>query len=227
MFESVLRWLPQILTLLGIVVGAYIALYSINKQTRLQVNRERLHIVYFPLMKVLNFNAWDENAPLRLYFFLMNKMDDEKYRTLVQSNSILTYFDDLRFAFSTDHVYSNREARKAYARIFHSVNDEFKSVEQKTGYEPRTYTIAFYFLVIFYVFLLSASFLKNHNSEELPPLGKISMLAALVCFFISAINYLYAFIQEVPIYWRKFKRWYKLREHKYNAVIGKNERINK
>ena len=78
------EWIMPAISVISIVMSIIMTLSSFNKQKSLHINHERLEYVYFPLVSFIkscekkrNMRAFD------LYWYLKDKLINEKYKTLL------------------------------------------------------------------------------------------------------------------------------------------------
>ena len=200
--------LTSIFTIIGIVVSVYTAFHSLNKQSRIDISKERLEYVYYPLMNELKSFSYSSTKGFDLYYYLHDRMKDEKYRTLLGSKKLEISFKKLSRIFSEDSsVLNSKEISKIYSGMYEETMRQYEKTKRIIGYDTDylakfLYCIAFTYMNL----LLFVAFSKNTSNTSIMSIVTILWFIIILSSLLLSLAYaaFYAY-KEFPQFKEGFR----------------------
>ena len=150
------EWIMPAISVISIVMSIIMTLSSFNKQKSLHINHERLEYVYFPLVSFIkscekkrNMGAFD------LYWYLKDKLINEKYKTLLGIAEIDDHFEVLENYCLSDEEFDFKKESSLFYAIANVVERNYDKIKKRAGYISKTRKYAFICFVVGYVCFLS------------------------------------------------------------------------
>lgn len=157
-----------IFTIIGIIVSIYTTLHSLNKKSKIDISRERLELVYYPLMNELKSFSYSYTKGFDLHYYLHDKMKDEKYLTLLDSKKIEIEFGKLSRLFSEDtSVLNSEEISNIYSNMDEEIKRQYRKAKCIIGYETDYMVKVLYCAIFAYTNLLLFGVFINDKPNSL------------------------------------------------------------
>lgn len=215
-------WITTLLSLIGIAVSLYNSSWSFHKQIRLKNDYERLEYVFFPLLSELE-SLKGNCKSFYLYWYLHDKMMDNKYVTLIKSKKIIYAYRDLENCIEQRHDLD--KAKPLFSKLYYEIEYEAKLIKRRTGYENKTYFYAKNFFIAFYIIFCITLFLTKFLQKDDMLIYILIMMLVLsfICLIISVIFFISAFRKAWPFYKDSIKKL-KTEIIKYHSKRNSNKR---
>lgn len=197
--------LTSFFSIIGIIASIYTALHSLNKQSRIDINKERLEFVYYPLMNEIKSFSYSNTKGFDLYYYLYDKMKDEKYRTLLGSKKLEIEFRKLSRIFSEDtSVLNSKEISKIYSNMYEETMKQYRRAKLIIGYDTDYFSKFLYCIAFVYANLL----LFATISPKIPDsfiMNLVSILWCMIILLLALLSIVYATIYLYKEYYLQLK----------------------
>lgn len=201
-------------TLLAILVTILIACLTYIKHLNLSINNQRLELVYFPLLsQTPNRYSLTYNEAYNLYSLLKSNLNDEKFKSLINTKIILTY-QLIKDCYS---IYGNQDLALKYTKkLIRQINSEYIKVKRSTGYMSNLEKKAYLMFGIWYILFLFITLFIKLNEDNYIIIAFGMLLIFIVIFIIWVFILIIIFFKsqkDIVFTFRKF--WLKKKAQVY------------
>lgn len=179
------EWIIPTISAISIVISIIMTIRSFNKQKLLHVDHERLEYVYFPLISFIK--SCEEKRNMRafdLYWYLKDKLMDEKYKALLGIANINNHFEKLENYCLSNENFDVKKENSLFYTITDIIDRNYTKIKIRAGYASKTRKYAFTSFAVFYICFLSYGFLITEgNITENTPVAYFTNLLLVISSF--------------------------------------------
>lgn len=192
MFENIINFfktnsafLTLIISLAGVIGTFYSASKSFAKQRSFTINQEKLNEVYFPLITAINsFKEIDK--PFDLYWYLHDKINDEKYKTLLDSEKIVLKYEELKTYIESGNKDTDKGI-KLYRNLKEAIQAKYMKIRKVVGLYPKHLQFMDIFSISTILFYLSALTLSIFSLIKEPNVIATAIIVVSVCILSTSL----------------------------------------